>query len=494
MVTLRRKRQTGTGQAAPGIPLELNGTNVIGEDERKGSPRSLFWPWFAANVSVLGLSYGAFLLGFVISFWQAVVAGIIGIVLSFLLVGFVSLAGKRGSAPTMILSRAAFGVRGNALPAFVSYLLLVGWEIVLVALATLATATVFGRLGWGGGNAVKVIAFIVVIAIIVASGMLGFDVIMKVQTAITILTVVLTIGYIALTADHVSWHIVNGLPSGSAQAVIGATVFAITGFGLSWANSAADYSRYLPRGSSGRGVVGWSTFGSSVAPIVLIVSGVLLAGSSHALSSAIGADPIGALTTILPTWYLVLFAIVAILGIVGGAVLDIYSSGLALLTLGLPAPRWAAAGIDGVLCTAGTIYVVWFASNFIGPFQGFLITLGVPIAAWCGIFLADLTLRRAPYAESSLYDPRSRYGTVNWVAVGLIVAGTGIGWGLVTNTLAGWLSWQGYLLSPFGLGGKGGAWAYAGLGVVVSLAIGYIGYALLSAGRVRAQERAPQQA
>jgi purine-cytosine permease-like protein len=324
--------------------------------------------------------------------------------------------------------------------------------------------------------------------------MLGFDVIMKVQTAITVLTVVLTIGYIALTADHVSWHIVNGLPSGSVQAAIGATVFAITGFGLSWTNSAADYSRYLPRGSSSRGVVGWSTFGSSVAPIVLIVSGILLSGSSHALSSAIGADPIGALTTILPTWYLVLFAIVAILGIVGGAVLDIYSSGLALLTLGLPAPRWAAAGIDGVLCTAGTIYVVWFASNFIGPFQGFLITLGVPIAAWCGIFLADLTLRRAPYAESSLYDPRGRYGSFNWVAVGLIVAGTAIGWGLVTNKLAGWLSWQGYLLSPFGLGGKGGAWASAGLGVVVALAIGYIGYALLSAGRVRAQERAPQQA
>ena len=194
MVTMRRKLRAGTGSPGPALPVELNGTNVIAADERKGHPRSLFWPWFAANVSVLGLSYGAFLLGFGIGFWQAVIAGLLGIVLSFLLVGFVSLAGKRGSAPTMILSRAAFGVRGNALPAALSYLLLVGWEIVLVALATLATATVFGRLGWGEGNAVKVTAFIVVIAIIVASGMLGFDVIMKVQAVITVLTVVLTIG------------------------------------------------------------------------------------------------------------------------------------------------------------------------------------------------------------------------------------------------------------------------------------------------------------
>ena len=64
-----------------------------------------------------------------------------------------------------------------------------------------------------------------------------------------------------------------------------------------------------------------------------------------------GADPIGALTTLLPTWYLVLFAIVAIGGLIGGAVLDIYSSGLALLTLGLRVPRWMAAGFDGVIQT-----------------------------------------------------------------------------------------------------------------------------------------------
>ena len=44
------------------------------------------------------------------------IAGVLGIVLSFLLCGFIALAGKRGSAPTMVLSRAAFGVRGNAVP------------------------------------------------------------------------------------------------------------------------------------------------------------------------------------------------------------------------------------------------------------------------------------------------------------------------------------------------------------------------------------------
>jgi hypothetical protein len=50
------------------------------------------------------------------------------------------------------------------------------------------------------------------------------------------------------------------------------------------------------------------------------------------------------------------------------------------------------------------------------------------------------------------------------------------------------LSWQGYLLGPLGLGGKQGAWAYAGLGILVALVIGLLGTLIGSAGAVRRQE------
>ena len=89
--------------------------------------------------------------------------------------------------------------------------------------------------------------------------------------------------------------------------------------------------------------------GGAVAPVVLTVFGILLALSSSELSDAIAGDPFGALTTLLPTWYLVPFIVVAVLGLVGGAVLDIYSSGLALLTLGIKVRRPVAAAIDGVI-------------------------------------------------------------------------------------------------------------------------------------------------
>jgi nucleobase:cation symporter-1, NCS1 family len=473
---------------AKALQVEANGINVISDDERKGTPRQLFWPWFGANVSVLGLSYGSFALGFGISFWQAVIAGLLGITFSFLLCGFVALAGKRGSAPTMALSRAAFGVRGNALPSAISWVLTVGWETVLTILATLATATVFERLGWGGGTPTKIVALLVVAALTVAAGVLGFDMIMRLQTVITITTGVLTVVYVVLVAGQVDWSAVAGLPSGTAQQVIGALVFLMTGFGLGWVNVAADYSRYLPRDASGRGVVGWTTFGAAIAPVVLFVFGLLLAGSSAELSSAISADPIGALAAALPTWFLVPFVLVAVLGLVGGAVLDIYSSGLALLSLGLRAPRWAAALIDGTIMVLGTVYVVFFTENFLGQFQGFLITLGVPVAAWCGVMLADIALRDRDYAEADLYEPEGRYGRAQWFPIGVIVVATALGWGLVTNMAAGWLAWQGYLLEPLGLGGRDGAWAYANLGVLVALVLGFGATLVESRGRVRAQE------
>ncbi len=135
----------------------------------------------------------------------------------------------------------------------------------------------------------------------------------------------------------------------------------------------------------------------------------------------------------LPTWFLVPFAIVAVLGLIGGSVLDIYSSGLALLTLGVRIPRYAAALIDGTVMTLGTIYVVFVAHTFIGQFEGFLITLGVPIAAWCGITLADIALRR----------------------------------------------------------GKTGAWAFANLGVLVALAFGFVAHLVFGWAKVRAEEAGP---
>ncbi len=470
------------------MQLELNGTNIIDESERGGEAASLFWPWCGANVSLLALSYGAFFLGFKISFWQATVAAILGTVLSFLLVGVSSLAGKKSNAPTMVLSRASFGVKGNIVPGLLSYLIFVGWETVLVSLATLATGTVFLRIGHIDRNIAMGIGFLIAIGLTVFGGVLGHSIIMKLQKWLTLITVAATLLYMALTLKDVNWSAVSAIPSGSTAGFIGALIFGATGIGLGWVNSAADYSRYLPRLVSGKSVITWTVFGASIVPVILVIYGAALSGSSEQLFSAVAADPIGALTTLLPTWFLIPFALIAILGLVGGAILDLYSSGLTLISIGLPVKRYIAASIDSIIMFAGTIYLVWIADDFFFPFQGFLITLGVPIAAWSAIFVADVLLRKRDYAEADLFKENGRYGSWNFASLSIMAIGTFIGWGFVTNPFASWLSWQGYFLGVFG--GKNGAWAGANLGVFFALLIGFFGYWLTAHKVIAKQESA----
>ena len=468
------------------MQLEFNGTNVIAESERSGKASSLFWPWAGANVSLLALSYGSFFLGFGISFWQATFAAIIGTVLSFLLVGFSSLAGKKSNAPTMVLSRAVFGVKGNIVPGLMSYLVFVGWETVLVSLATLATGTIFMRIGDIDRNLAMVIGFAVAVTLTMYGGVLGHQVIMRLQKYLTLLTSFATLIYIVLTFDEVSWDKVSAVPAGNAQAFIGALIFGITGIGLGWVNTAADYSRYLPRTTSSKSVVGWTVLGASIVPIILVTYGAALSGSDPKLSEAIAMDPIGALTALLPTWYLAFFALIAILGLVGGAILDLYSSGLTLLAIGVPIKRHIAALFDGAIMLVGSIYLVWIADNFFYPFQGFLITLGVPIATWSAIFVTDVLLRKRPYSEDDLYRASGKYGSFNKRSLSIMAVGTFIGWGFVTNTFASWLSWQGYLL--FIIGGREGSWAYSNVGVIFALLVGFLGHFLFASRKIRTEE------
>ena len=481
-----------TTQRASALSIEHTGIEIVPESDRTAKPRDLFWPWFAANVSVFGMSYGSFVLGFGISFWQATIVSVIGIVVSFLLCGFIAIAGKRGSAPTMVLSRAAFGVHGQKVPGIVSWLTSIGWETFLAIMAVLATATVITQLGGDGESiALRIIATVIVAALIVAASVLGYHTIMKLQSLLTWITGAVTILYIILAIPHIDLAAVASLPSGSMGQVIGALVMVMTGFGLGWINIAADWSRYQKRTASDGAIVAWNTIGGAAAPVILVIFGLLLAGSDPALAAEISFDPIGALAKLLPVWVLVPFLLTAVLALVSGAVLGIYSSGLTLISLGIRIARPAAAGIDGLILTLGTIWVVFVSDDFLGPFQSFLITLGVPLAAWAGILIADILRRRKDYDENALFDARGRYGSWDWVSIGTMIVASIIGWGFVVNGFAEaapWNNWQGYLLGL--VGGKEGEWAYANLGVFFALVLSFLVTWFARAGKIRQQEAA----
>lgn len=478
-----------TTAGASALKIEVNGINVIPENERHGTPRSLFWPWATASISLFNISIAGLLVTFGMGFLPSMLAALTGIIVSFALVGLIGVAGKRASAPTMVISRAAFGVRGNALPTFISYLTLVGWEIVTVVTTVLAATTVFDRLGWAHGIVVEVLVFILVVTVVVVAGVFGFRLVTRYQAVVTVACVMLTAVFIALTIKDVKWAALGG-GDFELAGFIGAATVAAAAFGLGWTNSGADYSRYLPRTASSGAIVGWTTFAGSLVPIVLVVYGLMLVTSNPSLTSQLSDNPIGALVSLLPTSALLLlpFLLVLAMGTTGSGAMDLYSSGFSLLTLGLKAPRAVAAGIDGVLMILGSLYLVWFAGSFFGPFESFLIFLGVPLAAWAGAFIADGFLRKQDYVGSALFDAQDRYGAFGWPALGSMVAGAIVGWGLVTpDSTTSILAWQGFVFDLLGVAQQS-TWRGADLGVIVALIIGFCATWLFGRRRVQHQE------
>ena len=260
--------------------IETTGIEIVKESQRTARPQDLFLPWFASNVSVFGMSYGAFMLGFGVSFWQAIAATLVGVTVSFGFCGIIAIAGKRGSAPTMVLSRAAFGTQGNKIPGVISWMTSIGWETSLAITAVLATTTIFRRLGWSSGNSVKICATIIVAFLIVGGAVAGYHIIMKLQAVLTWITGILTVIYLVMAVSHIDWHAATSLPAASFPAFVGTLTLIMTGTGLGWTNIAADWSRYQSRTSPGFAIAFWNVFGASLPLVILITGGLLLAASS----------------------------------------------------------------------------------------------------------------------------------------------------------------------------------------------------------------------
>ncbi|SHN21712.1 Purine-cytosine permease [Streptomyces yunnanensis] len=472
------RRAVSAGANTSAAAVERNGINPVPDAERHGTPRSLFWPWAASGLSLLSIAYGIYVTGLGLNAWQAVVTGTLGYVLSFLLVGLVSVAGARTGEPTMAIGRAAFGRRGNKLPTVFSYLSNVGWETVLVALSSLGGAAILARVspavfaradGRTPTTGAQALCFAVTAVSVVVVGIYGHALIMKVQKYLTAAITVMTAAYLVLMADRIHPSaLLAGRPGGLGTA-IGGVVFAITLLGLGWVNCGADYSRYLPRGSSGRAITGWTTLGGVLAPVALLVFGVLLNADDPRLAAAAAADPVGALAAALPTWFLVPYLLTAIGGFASGAIMDIYSSGMSLLALGVPVRRHLAVLVDGALMTVGGWYVLFVSPSFFATFQAFLSVVGVAMAAWTSVFLVQRWRDRRSGSGPSAAP------AIGWPAVLSLAVATVVGLGLITSADPNIARAVGFLLTDRAAHGTLGA---MNLGVVAALFVAGILYAV----------------
>ena len=188
---------------------------------------------------------------------------------------------------------------------------------------------------------------------------------------------------------------------------------------FSFVNIASDYSRYLPRRTSGARITLWTTLGGAVPAVLITVFGIAAATATNM------SDPVAGLKAILPKWFFVTYLAVIVFGTITNNFLNTYSSGMSLLALGLKIKRWQAVLVDAVIGTSLAAYAV-FVSDFTSSFISFLSLMVLWIAPWCAIYLADMALRRGNYDVAALYQHGGRYWYrrgFNPVGLGWFVAG-----------------------------------------------------------------------
>src|SRR5258708_70855 len=368
-------------QADRAWAIEMYGIEPIADQDRHGKSFELFWVWFAANIGILGIVYGGILTAAGLNLWQSILVALVAPLVSFALVGVLSIAGKC----------AAYGLLG------------------LLNLAGLPANTLW-----------TIVSVVTIALLVVVFGLLGHATLVWIQRAATWVFGVLTLVIVIFLIARTNWSTVLAAPPGPWDSGVLATLsIIIAGTGIGWVNAGADYARYLPHKSKGQSIAWWTILGSTIPLFVLILTGALL--SSKVSNLATAANPIQPIGSALPSWMAVPYLVTAIGGLIAEADLSIYSSGLNLLAIGIKVKRYKTVLIDGVLLIAGAIYVMLIAQNFFGPFESFLQLLADGLTAWAAVFLVDMVKRRG-YDSSSLTNtsPTSRYfykGGVNWAAV-----------------------------------------------------------------------------
>lgn len=199
---------------------------------------------------------------------------------------------------------------------------------------------------------------------------------------------------------------------------------------------------------------------------------MLLNAGDPKLAAAAAADPVGALAAELPTWFLVPYLLTAIGGFTSGAIMDIYSSGMSMLALGIPIRRHLAVLVDGALMAVGGWYVLFVSPSFFATFQAFLSIIGVAMAAWTAVFLVEQWRRRRTGFDLATVR------TLGWPAVLSLAVATVVGLGLITSADPHIAKAVGFLLTDSAARGTLGA---MNLGVVVALAVAGALYACTAA-------------
>ena len=424
-------------------------------EHRTSTPRSLFWFWVASGLGLAAAPSGIIIAATPdLSVLEAVLATLIGLAVAGGVLAVISTAGLRTGMATLALSGHLFGRRGNAVPVVLSFLILMGWCAIIVVMLVFCVDAVLQRFDIAIDDPTKAVILAVFSVILVVLVFVGFRLIELMQVWIAVIVGVASVILGVYATLQIDWSTQLAKPAGGIVPFTAAAVIALTTAASGWWNAGADFSRFL-RPDTAVSSMTRAIFGGMSGVALMVLLGLVL--TYWEPTTATAANPLAAVTSDLPLVLALLFLVIAAVGLHATAVTNMYSATLNLNTLGVHR-RGVSVVVVSVLTIGISAWIIFDDAGFFEWFSSFLTVLGVPLAAWAGVFVAAvLTTRRWPELDRSV---------VVWPLVWLGVA-SAIGLGLVQSSTSG-LSWVGYLAPDSQL-------SAAGIGVLVALIVAFVG-------------------
>lgn len=402
-----------------GTHAETRGIELVGDDDRHGRARDLFFVWAAPNISILSITIGATLILLGLELWQAG-AVILAAAVLWVLPGIIAAAGPAAGTSGSVITRAMYGVRGNRL-----FVAVVGWFIgaVFLSLTWLGSsfmgAALLGRLGLSDPVWVPIGVTLVVSAVTIVVAIFGHGLILRIYPAMAAALFVIFLLVAGFVMPTVDWGYAAPEPlTGAAlwsSLSIGFTILASTP--LSFINS-PDIARYLPRSTKPSRIAAATALGGAVPFVVFTALGALLATGLSSAAFDTGLDV--ALFDLLPAWLGPLLVVGVVLNTIALNAMTAYTSSMALQAIGFRLRRIPAAIIVGIVGTALTIYLVLSSSllEAANLMLQFLVVVSGPAMA---IFVVDVVRRRYAYDGVELFETRA--GGTHWYTRGWSIPG-----------------------------------------------------------------------
>jgi nucleobase:cation symporter-1, NCS1 family len=456
--------------------------------DARDSSSSQFWVWLTISGSLLPLGIALWLRSLGLTFAQSLTSAAIGMFVSAGIVAVGAIAGKRSSLPTLVLSRAAFGVFGNLAPAAVLVMSRLFWALVLVILGYILiaqsltdTSGVLDQAAPVSPGAIAILLVIVIAAVILASyggarlvwaqrisGVLG------VATALTV--------FFARLVAHGPANYAN--QEGSWLRALGAAVVILAMFGLAWSSASADYASGLPVNVRGWKVAGWALIAMGVVTFVLTWLALVVFGD---LASSDFAGSFSAVVAGADVGFIgILIQVSLVFTLLTTIAMSLRSSSKSFESVQLKLKAAVASPVIALL--AISLAVLGLARlgsmGFWFNLHGYSLFLAVPVAAWSGVFVSDVLIRRIAYHEVSLSRGYGFYKSLNLTNVLGWLLAVALGWGLLKSDLVEF-QWLGYLAD---FASNSEFWAQSNFGVVIAFALGLLLPVVAGIPRIKRQE------